>query len=411
MDDVERDVLRLDFFERLNDGLDRTLGVGLDDRLKNLAGLRSECFKQVFEGDLRTPLVVLAADLFDPLLGERTRVLLVFHHVEFQTRLRHAVQSEYFYCHGRPGFLQPLVFLADQGADFAPELAGNHHVAHAQGAFANEHGGRGSAGFEAGFNDVAFGGTRGIGFQLQHFGLEHDHFQQLVDALFGERRDVHKNGVAAPLLTNEPFVLQLLADFHRVGVRVVGFVDGDDDRGLGCLRVAQGFQGLRHDAVVGSDHQNHDVGHVGAAGAHRAEGRMARRIEERDLLQLVFPFGMRNGNRVSADVLRDAAGFPGGDVGFADHIEQRRLAMVNVSHDGDHGRARTEVFRPVFHVPFDRPGRGMHDPRAAFPFLHLETEFIFGAQFLRGDFVNGLVDIGEDAQFHQVGDQLERLAF
>ena len=39
VDDVERDVLRLDFFERLNDGLDRTLGVGLHDRLKNLAGL------------------------------------------------------------------------------------------------------------------------------------------------------------------------------------------------------------------------------------------------------------------------------------------------------------------------------------------------------------------------------------
>ncbi len=38
-------------------------------------------------------------------------------------------------------------------------------------------------------------------------------------------------------------------------------------------------------------------------------------------------------------MLRDAAGFAGGYVGFADGVEQRSLAVVDVAHDGDHGSA------------------------------------------------------------------------
>ena len=42
---------------------------------------------------------------------------------------------------------------------------------------------------------------------------------------------------------------------------------------------------------------------------------------------------------IRADVLRDAAGFAVGDVGLADRVEQRRLAVIDVAHDGDHGSA------------------------------------------------------------------------
>ena len=37
------------------------------------------------------------------------------------------------------------------------------------------------------------------------------------------------------------------------------------------------------DAVVGRDHQDDDVGHLGAAGAHGGERLVARRIEEHDV--------------------------------------------------------------------------------------------------------------------------------
>ena len=67
----------------------------------------------------------------------------------------------------------------------------------------------------------------------------------------------------------------------------------------------------------------------------------------------VLPFRMREGNGVGADVLGDAAGFAGGDVGLADDVEQRGLAVVHVAHDGDDGRARLEFLRLVLGIDFD----------------------------------------------------------
>jgi hypothetical protein len=52
---------------------------------------------------------------------------------------------------------------------------------------------------------------------------------------------------------------------------------------------------------------------------------------------------------VRADVLRDAARFAFGDLRLADGVEQRRLAVVDVAHDGDH-RARVTVRSSGFDV-------------------------------------------------------------
>lgn len=102
--------------------------------------------------------------------------------------------------------------------------------------------------------------------------------------------------------------------------------------------MADGFHRLRHDAVVGSHYQHHDVGYLGAAGAHFRKRFVSRGINEGDLL----PVAERN--LVSADMLGDAAGFLGGDIGFAQGVQKRGLAVVDVSHDGNHRRAGQHVF-------------------------------------------------------------------
>ena len=117
-------------------------------------------------------------------------------------------------------------------------------------------------------------------------------------------------------------------DAVRVGLRLVDLVDRHDDRHAGGLGVIDGFDRLRHDAVVGRDDEHHDVGHLGAAGTHGGEGLVARRVDERDLV------AVRRRHLIGADVLRDAAGFAADHVGLADGIEQRRLAVVDVAHDG-----------------------------------------------------------------------------
>ena len=54
----------------------------------------------------------------------------------------------------------------------------------------------------------------------------------------GERGDFDKSGIAAPVIGHQLLLLKLLADLHRVGVRVVALVDRNDDGNLGGLGVA-----------------------------------------------------------------------------------------------------------------------------------------------------------------------------
>ena len=109
---------------------------------------------------------------------------------------------------------------------------------------------------------------------------------------------------------------------------------------MGRLRVVDGFDGLRHHAVVGSHHEDRDVGEFRATGTHGGEGLVARGVEERDLAFLTLEI---HGDLVCTDALRDAAGLTGDDVGAADRVEQSGLTVVDVAHDGDHRRTRLQV--------------------------------------------------------------------
>jgi hypothetical protein len=75
---------------------------------------------------------------------------------------------------------------------------------------------------------------------------------------------------------------QLLLDLVRVGLRQVDLVDRHDHRHAGVLGVRDRLDRLRHEAVVGRDHEHHDVGHLRAAGAHGGERLVARGVEEGD---------------------------------------------------------------------------------------------------------------------------------
>src|SRR5207245_3253119 len=51
-----------------------------------------------------------------------------------------------------------------------------------------------------------------------------------------------------------------------------------------CRRfgVTDCFECLRHQAIVGGDNEDDDVGDIGAAGAHRGKGRVAGSVDESD---------------------------------------------------------------------------------------------------------------------------------
>ena len=96
------------------------------------------------------------------------------------------------------------------------------------------------------------------------------------------------------------------------------------------------LDGLRHDAVVGSHDQDDDIGHLGASGTHSRKGGVARGIDEGDLA--VVDHDLR-----SADGLGNAARLAGSDAGVTDGVEQARLAVIDVTHNGDDRGARLKV--------------------------------------------------------------------
>ena len=119
------------------------------------------------------------------------------------------------------------------------------------------------------------------------------------------------------LLDHDLVLQQLLAHAVGLGVGLVHLVDGDDDRHLRRLGMADRLDRLLLDAVIGRDHQHDDVGDVGAARAHRGEGLVAGRVDEGDALA-----GFQR-DLIGADMLGDAAGLAAGDIGAA---QARRAA-------------------------------------------------------------------------------------
>ena len=69
-----------------------------------------------------------------------------------------------------------------------------------------------------------------------------------------------------------------------------------------------GFLRLRHHAVIGCNHQNHDIGRLSTAGAHCRKSFVPRSIEEGDAATIF------ERHVVSTDVLCDTASLASDDV-------------------------------------------------------------------------------------------------
>ena len=177
-----------------------------------------------------------------------------------------------------------------------------------------------------------------------------------------------------------------------VGLRLVDLVDGEDHRHAGGLRVVDRLDRLRHHAVVGRHDDDRHVRDLGAAGAHGGEGFVARGVEEGDLLAVEL-------HAVSADVLRDAAGFAFDDVRLADVVQQRGFAVVDVAHDRNDRRPRHEVLGGVRLLVVVDGLLNVHRDE-----LGLEPE-LFGHDHERLG-VEPLVDRNHEAEVHAGRDDL-----
>ncbi len=277
-------------------------------------------------GDRRHPLVVLA------LVGDGAGRLLVGGDDEVVAGAGHVGEAEDLDRGRGAGLLDLLALVVDEGTHAAPGRAGDERVADLERAPLDEQGGhRAPAHVEVGLEHGAHGPPVGVGGELLDVGDHEQLLEEVVDAQVLQGGDLDHDRVAAPGLGDQLALGQLAHDLLRVGALAVDLVDGHDDGDLGRLGVVEGLQGLGHDAVVGRDDQDDDVGGLGAPGPHGGERLVAGGVDEGDQATVLLDL-------VGADVLGDATGLAGDHVGVADLVEELGLAVVDVAHDGDHGR-------------------------------------------------------------------------
>ena len=125
---------------------------------------------------------------------------------------------------------------------------------------------------------------------------------------------------------------KLLFDPFRVRILLVNLVDRDYHRNTGITSMMNRFDRLRFDAIISCNHQNDNVCHFRTTRSHRTECFMTRSVQKGNRAVLRI-------NPVRAYMLGNAARFAGCNVGLPQVIKQRRLAVIDMTHDRNHWRS------------------------------------------------------------------------
>ena len=308
-EDLEVDLLAADVAERVADRLYGALRVGLDDDAELLLADVLHLVEDGVEIDgLADFLEFGGLALHRELLGEFLGALLVRHHAELGAGLGHAAEAHHAHSLGGADGADLAAAVVDEAAQTAVVLVDEDDVALLERAGGDEERrGRAAAELHLRLDDVAVGAAVRVGLEFKDVGLEEDHLKEVVHPLPRVGADLAADDVAAPVLGGESFALELLADAVGLGGREVALVDRDHDLDVRLAAVLDDLAGLRHDAVVRRDDDDRDVRELGAAGAHRREGGVARGVEEGDRAAVDV-------DGVGADVLRDAARLAGRDL-------------------------------------------------------------------------------------------------
>ena len=242
----------------------------------------------------------------------------------------------------RVGLGDLVAVLVEHGAHTTVGRTGHDRVAHAQRSALDQHrGDRTATAVEVRLDHEALGVLVGVGAQVERrVGGEDDGLEQLVEVEPGLGRDVDEHRVAAVLLGDQAVLGELATDLGGVGLRLVDLVDRDHDRHVGRLGVVERLDRLRHDAVVGRDHQDRDVGGLGTTGTHGGERLVTRGVDEGDATVVAVDLGV---DLVGTDVLGDATGLLVDHVGVAQRVEELGLSVVDVTHDGHDRRTDDQV--------------------------------------------------------------------
>ncbi len=337
VDDLDLPAFALDLGDRVPQGLERPLCIGLDDDVEG--GLLGA--KLIEEGlepvSRRWHRLADRLGLFRSLLGDVARLTIALDDLEVVTGGGNVVPSHDLHrCRG-PGRLDLGPAVVGQCPDPAGDGPGHEGITGAQGAPLHDHRGYGSlALLHLGLYDHSRGVGVRVGLVVLELGNQVDDLEEVVDPGAGQRRQLDAGDVAAQLLGDDVVLGQLGPDPQRVGTGEVDLVDGDDHLHLGGLGVRDRLGGLRHHPVVSRHDEDDDVGDVGPTRPQRGERLVTRGVDECDRVTVDLDL-------IGPDVLGDPTLLSLGDGGLANGVEQSGLAMVDMSHHRHHRGAGHQV--------------------------------------------------------------------
>ena len=400
-DNPKRDLLALDLTESLNNRLKRALRIGLDDHIKLTLALGSHAAHESIEcGGLRVGKLLLLA-LAGGFLRQCTGALFVEHDAELGSRIRNTGKTGSLDGSGRRRLLDAAAVIVNKSANLAEMLSDENRIAHLERTARNEQGSaRAKALLKLGLDNKAVGAAGGIGHKLKNFRLNENIFKKLVNALASLAGNRTADNITTPILRRKTALLELLLNAIDIGSRLVSLRDSHHNLNACLTRNSDTFLRLRHDAVIGSDNQNCDIGNLRTAATHCAECRVTRSIKERNFLASDF-------HLIGANLLSDAACFASGNMLLADPVHKRRLAVVNVTEEGNDRCARPQSLGRIIWdqiICVDGLENRLRSGLIA-SMLNRDSKAIL-LRNLRSDIrLNALIDGRENFKSHEIGNE------
>ena len=374
------------------DCLGRSAHVGLNDDVEFLNAFL-DLAEQILQIYLGGGVERIVLRLLTALIRQGSCHSLVLNGVELVTGLRNLGQTDDLNGNGRTCLRDGLTAVVQHSAYTANGGTGDHDIACVQCTVLHDDGGNGAAALiQFRLDHDTLGTAGGIGFQFLHFCHEKHVLKQIVNTHLRQSGNGHADRIAAPFLGNQTVHGQLILNGVGVGGGFIHLIDSNDHVNAGGLGVVDGFNGLGHDTVIGSNHQDSDIGGLGTAGTHGGERLMSGGIQEGNVTAVQV-------HTVRTDVLGNTAGLAGGYAGVTDGIQKRGLTVVNVAHYAHNGCAGFQILRVLLGFAEQLFFDGNND------FLrYLGTELV-GNQ-VSGIVIDDLIDGGHHAVHHHLLDHL-----
>ena len=392
MDDIDGNLLGRELDERIGKSFDGAIDIALDDDVEFLEATLFNATTNLIERQMVLGADALLALQLLSLGGNLTGFLVAVHNMESITCLGCTIQSENRGCFSRTDLLDTLSALVEHGLDATKVGTSQKDIAQVQGAVGAKHGGNITTPLvEGGLNNTTGSLTVGVGFEIEHLSFEQHLLHEFGHAHTFLGTDILTLILTAPILNEEVHLCQMFLDLLWVSGRFIYLIDCKDN-GYACGHsVVDGFLGLRHDVVVGSNDDDGNVGDLSTTGTHSRESLVTRSIQEGDvaaILQL---------HVVGTDMLCDAARLTCDDIRLADIVEERGLTVVNMTHHGDNWSARHEVCFVISFLVNSLADIGTDIFRLVAEFIGHEVD---------GLLVHTLVDADHDTETHAGADDL-----